>query len=86
MIFLKNSNPEYRKSFKIQIFHAIITKIIKLCRIPRQNNENHENLISPHQNRKNHEIPTIPCQNHANHENSIIKKQNHANHENLSIP
>ena len=64
----------------MQIFHARITKIIKFYRIPRQNNENHENLIIPRDDHENNEIPRISYQNHTNHENSIIPKQNYENH------
>ena len=80
------STPEHRKFIKIQIFNARITKLIKLYKIPFQNNETNENLIIPRQNHKNHEIRRIPCQNHANHENSIIQKQNYENHEIPRIP
>ena len=33
-----------------------MTKVIKFCRIPLQNNENHENLTIPHHDHENNEI------------------------------
>ena len=74
------------KIIKNKVFHAITTKINKFYRIPRQANENNENLIISPQNHENHEIPRIPCQNHANHINLIIPIHNQEYHKILIIP
>ena len=57
--------PEKRKSLKFN-YSTLELRNNEIHRIPRQNYENHENLISYCQNYENHEILIISRQNHEN--------------------
>ena len=43
-------------------------------------------LRIPHENQKNNENPRVPYGNYENHENLKPTREKHENHENLRIP